>query len=457
MKNSLDRLDIREFLFQRDELKSVADDILRHSTSLGASAASTEVSERDGQSVTVRNGCVETIQLTHDTNVAVTVYFGKKRGHASTGDFSPRAIRQAVEAACDIARFTTDDEAGGLADGDQLERAPRDLDLFHPESPSLAQSEAWAKRAEAASFNAHRSVTHSQGASVRSSLSQFILATTEGFASGYATSLHSISCTSVATGAEQKQRESWASSTVRAEDLDSPESIGARAGIRASSRLNARRIATCKVPVLFESTQALSLLATFVGAVSGAAVYKGTSFLADALGKQVFSKHIRMIEAPHALRGLGSAPFDAEGVQTSHRVIVEDGVLQGHFLSAYSARKLGLRSTGNAGGVHNLSLNSDQTTQADDFEGMLQRLGTGLLVTDMMGQGANIVTGGYSRGAAGFWVEKGAIQFPVHELTVASTLQHMFGRIVAIGSDRYTSGTLSCGSILVEDMTVAGK
>ncbi|WP_322105165.1 metalloprotease PmbA [Paraburkholderia sp. J41] len=447
----------RFFPHTQDELKQIASDILRHAKSLGASDAATEISEGDGLSVSVRRGEVETIEHNRDKMVGVTVYIGQKRGNASTSDFSAQALKDTVAAAYNIARFTADDDCAGLAEPDLLETAPRDLDLYHPWNLSADEAVEIARRAENAAFDVDPRVKNSEGASVSAQHSQFVLATSGGFIGGYPYSRHYISCAPIAGTGRHMQRDDWYTSRRSAAELASPEAVGRYAAERALARLNARGLDTRKVPVLFEAPLAAGLLGAFVQAVSGGALYRKTSFLVDSLGKPVFAPHIQIVEDPHVPRAAGSAPFDEEGVRTQRREVVKDGIVQGYFLSSYSARKLGMQTTGNAGGSHNLQLQSSLTQAGDDFEAMLKKLGTGLLLTELMGQGVNFVTGDYSRGASGFWVENGVIQYPVEEITVASTLQEMFHSIVAVGADTLARGTRQTGSVLIERMTIAGQ
>jgi PmbA protein len=447
----------RFFPHTQDELKEIASDILRHAKSLGATDAATEISEGDGLSVTVRRGEVETIEHNRDKMVGVTVFIGAKRGNASTSDFSKEALRDTVAAAYNIARFTAEDRCAGLAEVELLENEPRDLNLYHPWHLSAEEAVELARRAEDAAFATDAQIRNSEGASVSAQHSQFVLATTRGFLAGYPYSRHYVACAPIAGSGRNMQRDDWYSSKRSATELAAPEAIGRYAAERALARLNARRLDTRKVPVLFEAPLAAGLLGAFVQATSGGALYRKTSFLVDSLGKAVFAPHVQIVEDPHVPRAMGSAPFDEEGVRTKRRAVVKDGVVEGYFLSTYSARKLGMQTTGNAGGSHNLSLQSSATREEDDFEAMLKKLDTGLLLTELMGQGVNYVTGDYSRGASGFWVENGKIQYAVEEITVASTLQEMFRNVVAIGADTIVRGTKQTGSVLIERMTVAGQ
>ncbi len=447
----------RYFPHTQDQLKEIAADILRHARSIGGTDAATELSEGDGLSVTVRRGEVETIEHNRDKMVGVTVFIGQKRGNASTSDFSPSALRDTVAAAYNIARFTAEDDCAGLAEAELLETNPPALDLFHPWQLAADDAVEIARRAEQADFDTDAKISNSEGASVSAQHSQFVLATSRGFSAGYPFSRHFISCAPIAGSGRHMQRDDWYTSQRNAEALAQPEAVGRYAAQRALARLGSRRLDTRKCPVLFEAPLAAGLLGAFVQATSGGALYRKTSFLVDSLGKPVFAPHIDIVEDPHVARAMGSSPFDEEGVRTRRRDVVSAGVVQGYFLSTYSARKLGMQTTGNAGGSHNIALRSRLTEPGDDFEAMLRKLGTGLLLTELMGQGVNYVTGDYSRGAAGFWVENGKIQYPVEEITVASTLQDMFHHIVAIGADTLVRGTKQTGSVLIEQMTIAGQ
>jgi PmbA protein len=380
-----------------------------------------------------------------------------RRGNASTSDFSAQSLRDAVEAAYNIARFTAEDDCAGLPDEDMLEMSPRDLQLCYPWSLSAEQAVELAKRAEDAAFATDKRIANSEGASVYAQQSHFVSANTRGFIGGYPYSRHTISVAPIAGRGANMQRDDWYSSVRDPSKLAKPEAVGRYAAERALARLNAQKLDTRKCPVLFEAPLAAGLLGAFVQAISGGALYRKSTFLLDSLGKQVFAAHIQVEENPHIVGAVGSAPFDEEGVRTSRRHVVEDGVVQGYFLSSYSARKLGMKTTGNAGGSHNLELTSKLTTPGDDFKAMLKKMGTGLLVTELMGQGVNYVTGDYSRGAAGYWVENGVIQYPVEEITIAGNMKDMFAQIAAVGADTLIRGTKQTGSILIESMTVAGN
>jgi PmbA protein len=426
---------------------------------LGASDAGAEVSEGVGLSVSVRKGELENVERNRDKSLGVTVYVGQRRGNASTSDFSTAAIEQTVRAAFDIARFTAEDPAAGLPDASDVASAAvaeRDLDLFHPWAIDAEAAATLALRCEAAALATDRRITNSEGASVSAQQSHFFMGNTHGFRGGYASSRHSLSVAPIAGKGDGMQRDHWYSSMRDARDLAAPEAVGRYAAERALSRLVSRKIGTCEVPVLFESSLAAGLLGAFVQATSGGSLYRKASFLEGCLGQQALAKHLDLLEDPHVMKGKGSAPFDDEGVTTRARVVVEAGTVKGYFLSSYSARKLGMKTTGHAGGSHNLSLTSRLTRPGDNLEAMLRKLHRGLFVIELMGQGVNYVTGDYSRGAAGFWVDGGKIVHPVHEVTIAGNLREMLKSIVAIGADTYTYGSKTLGSMLIERMKVAG-
>jgi len=441
----------------QDELRDIALQTLQIAKELGATSAACEASESSGLSVTTRKTVVETIENTRDKGVAVTVYIGQRRGHASTSDFAPRALREAVQAAYDIARFTAEDDAAGLPDEDALEHAPAQLDLYHPWPLETDDAIGIAQRAEQAAFDVSSSVVNSEGANVYASGGHFVLANSLGFAAGYPYSRHSISVAPIARDGSGMQRDDWYSAARAPSELAEPEAIGQYAAHRALARLGARKLRTRHCPVLFEAPVACGLLGNFVQAASGGALYRKASFLIDALGKPLFADHISVHEDPFVRRGLGSSPFDEEGVRGQRRDVVAGGLLNGYFLSSYSARKLGMKTTGNAGGAHNLELRSASTQPGDDFVQTLRKLDRGLLVTELIGQGVNVVTGDYSRGATGFWVEGGRIRYAVEEITVAGNLRDMLRGIAAVGADTVIRGGRVSGSVLIENMTVGGS
>lgn len=445
------------FPHTQDQLAELVSEVLKVARQRGASDCAAEVSEGSGLSVSVRKGQVETIEQNRDKGLGVTVYLGQRKGHASTSDFSAKALQDTVQAALDIARYTAEDECAGLPDDEVIERAPRDLDLFHPWPIQAQQAIELARRAEAAAFAVAPAISNSEGASVTAQHSQFMLANSRGFLGGYPYSRHSLWVAPIAKQGQDMQRDDWYSSERDPARLADPEAVGRFAAQRALARLGARKLSTRTCPVLFEAPLATGLLGSLVQALSGGALYRRSSFLLDTLGQQVLAGHVNLEENPHLRGASGSAPFDEEGVQTQQRQVVQRGVIQGYFLSSYSARKLGMKTTGNAGGSHNLRLSSEKTVPGDDFVAMLKRMGTGLLVTELMGQGVNYVTGDYSRGASGYWVENGVIAYPVEEVTIAGNLKQMLQQIVAIGSDEIVRGTKKTGSILIESMTLAGN
>lgn len=436
-----------------ETLRQIAQDLLQYASQQGATACSAEVSDGFGQAVTVRQGEVETIEYNRDKGLGISVYIGQQRGSASTSDFSPQAVRDTVDAALNIARFTAVDECAGLPDADMLATEFPDFDLYYPWSLDVDGAIALAKQCEQAAFATDKRIKNSEGASVNVHESQFVYANSLGFMGGYPSSRHSISCSVIAGKNAAMQRDYWYSEARDPADMLAAEVVGRITAERTVRRLNARKISTMQVPVLFEAPIAAGLLGSFVNAVSGGSLYRKSSFLLDQLGQQVFSAHIHIEDVPDIRKGLASGAFDGEGVKTLRRTIVENGVLQGYFLGTYSARKLGMRSTGNAGGTHNLIVRPGEL----DFQGLLKKMHRGLLVTELLGSGVNAVTGDYSRGAAGFWVDNGEIQYPVEEITIAGNLKDMYKHIAAVGNDVLVQGSRQCGSILIENMMVAGE
>ena len=445
------------FQYSRAFFEELVDDALKHAKKIGATNAGAEASEGCGLSVSVRKGELETVERNRDKSLGVTVYKGHRRGNASTSDFSKKAIQDTVRAAYDIARFTAEDPVAGLPDLEDIAHDHADLDLFHPWAITSEQAAALALACEAAAFATSKKITNSEGAGVSAQQSHFFSAHTHGFRGGYASSRHSLSVAPIAGKGRDMQRDAWYTSMRDAEEMASPVAVGRYAAERALSRLKSRKIATTECPVLFESSLAAGLLGAYVQATSGGSLYRKTSFLQDSLGKRVLPKHVDVLEDPFVLRGKGSSPFDDEGVTCHARQVVKAGVVQGYFLSTYSARKLGMKTTGNAGGSHNLTMTSRLTRPGDDLSAMLKKLGTGLFVVELMGQGVNYVSGDYSRGAAGFWVENGEIAFPVQEITIAGNLKTMLQGIEAVGADAYNYGAKTVGSILVNRMKVAGS
>lgn len=445
------------FSYSRAFFEDLVDTALAHAKQLGATNAGAEASEGCGLSVSVRKGELENVERNRDKSLGVTVYVGQRRGNASTSDFSRAAIEQTVQAAFDIARFTAEDPVAGLPDVEDIATEQRDLDLFHPWNVTSEQAAQMALECEEAALKTSKKITNSEGAGVSAQQSHFFSAHTHGFRGGYASSRHSLSVAPIAGKGANMQRDAWYSSMRSAQELASPAAVGRYAAERALSRLKSRKIATTECPVLFESPLAAGLLGGFVQAVSGGSLYRKSSFLLDSLGKTVFPEHIDIHEDPFVLRGKGSSPFDDEGVRVRERQVVDAGRVEGYFLSTYSARKLGMKTTGNAGGSHNLTMTSRLTQPGDNLDEMLKKLGTGLFVIELMGQGVNYVTGDYSRGASGFWVENGEIAYPVHEITIAGNLKTMLEGIEAVGADAYNYGAKTVGSILVNRLKVAGS
>jgi len=440
-----------ELLSQAD-LETLVTLALDEARRLGATEAEAAVSADTGLSVTARLGAVETLEYQRDRGMGVTLYRGKRKGSASTADLSAKAIRETVAKAFSIAGFTAEDACAGLPEAGDLARDIPDLDLSHPWDIEPDQARDLAVACEAAALAVDKRIGNSEGATLSSHRGVRVLGNSLGFLGGLASTVHSLSCVVVAQADGEMQRDYWYSSVRDWRELEAGDVIGRTAAQRALRRLNARKLATTAAPVLFVPELARGLIGHFLGAIRGGSQYRRASFLLDAAGQQVFPDWMRISERPHIPKALGSAPFDSEGVATRDRELVQGGVLDGYVLGTYSARKLGLRTTGNAGGVHNLIVAPGN----DGYEALLKRMGRGLVVTELMGQGINGVTGDYSRGAAGFWVEDGAIAYPVHEITIAGNLRDMFKQIVAVGSDVDARGGVRTGSILIERMTIAG-
>jgi len=439
----------------RRRLAEVVEIALAEAGRLGASQSEAAINVSQGLSVTVRLGEVETVEHTRDKGLGVTVYFGQRSGSASTTDLSAAAVRDSVRAASAIAKYTAEDDCAGLADPQCLAREFPDLGLYRPWNPDMAQAVETARACEAAARAADKRIANSEGATLSTHAGLEAYGNSHGFRGVQAGTRHSLSVSVIAQDASGMQRDYWYTADRDAGRLESAAAVGRTAARRALARLGSRKLPTRTCPVLFEAPLAASLVSHFVGAVRGTSLYRRASFLLDSLGKPVFAPGVRLHEQPHLPGALGSAAFDSEGVATRARDLVRDGVLQGYVLDSYSARKLGMQTTGNAGGVHNLTL--DPFGDAAGLDALLRQMGTGLLVTELIGFGVNTVTGDYSRGAAGFWVENGAIQYPVEEITVAGNLQNMFRDIVAVGADTDVRGNLRTGSILVGSLTVAGE
>lgn len=436
-----------------DQLRATLADILLEAQAQGASAAEAAISMETGLSVTVRMGEVETLEHQRDKGLGVTVYFGQRKGSASSSDLSPQAMRETVRAASNIARFTAVDDCAGLAESNLMAQSLPELDLCHPWAPSAEHAITLAQTCEAAARAVDARITNSEGASITSHEGLYVYGNSHGFVGSYPSTRHSISCAVIGQQGNAMQRDYWYSVARAHTDMDDGVLVGQRAAERTLRRLNARRLSTRQTPVIFEAAIASSLLSHFVSAIRGGSLYRKASFLLDHLGKRIFPAHVHIHEQPHLKRALGSAPFDNEGVATQARDLVQDGILQGYVLDSYSARKLGMQTTGNAGGVHNLFIDPGQ----HDLAGLLRTLHTGLFVTELLGSGVNTVTGDYSRGAAGFWVENGEIQYPVEEITIAGNLRDMYQQLLEVGSDVDLRGNIRTGSLLIENMTVAGE
>jgi PmbA protein len=439
-------------LEELDRLAQLAEDVIRRARAAGASQAEVAASIDTGLNVNVRLGEVETVEHTRDRGFGLTVYFGKRKGSASTADLNPDSIQATLDQACAIARYTEEDEAAGLADASRMATQFPDLDLWHPWRIDTESAIALGKQIEDAG-RSHAGITNSDGASVQMGESIAVYANSHGFLGRERGTRHSLSLSLIAGDEEGMQRDYWYDSVRSADDFMSAAALGDKAAQRTLSRMGARSLSTRQCPVMFAPEVARGLVGHLIGAVSGGALYRRASFLLDHVGKQVTPSWFNIVERPFLMRGQGSSAFDAEGVATRDSALVENGVLARYVLGSYSARKLGLESTGNAGGIHNLLVEGGQ----DDFSAMLKRMGTGLLVTEVMGQGVSTVTGDYSRGAAGFWVENGQIAYPVEEITIAANLRDMYANIVAVGADVDPRSHILTGSMLLEQMTIAGE
>lgn len=444
---------IQELPRDQKTMEQIVEQMLDEARRAGADSAEAAASNDLGLSVNVRLGEVETLEHHKDQGVAVTVYFGRRKGTASTSDLRPEALRESVQAACRIARYTAEDECAGLADAELMARDWPDLHLDHPWDLTVEQAIDLARACEAAARDHDARIINSEGASVNTLRGLAVYGNTHGFVGAYTATRHSLSCSVVAADEKGMQRDYWYTVARDATGLQAPESVGVEAAARAVRRLGGRRLSTRQCPVVYVPEMARSLIGHFVGAVRGGALYRKASFLLDALGEEIFPSFVRIHEQPHLPGALGSVPFDSEGVATRPRDLVTGGVLKGYVLDSYSARKLGMTSTGNAGGVHNLIIEPGE----QDLQGLLGTMGTGLLVTELIGHGINRVTGDYSRGAAGFWVENGEIAYPVEEITVAGNLRDLFRGIRAVGRDVNVDSNIRTGSLLLERVTVAGE
>ncbi len=437
---------------QKSQLQQIVEGLLHEARRQGADSAEAGAQIQQGLAVNVRMGEVDTIEHASDQGLGLTVYRGQRKGTASTSDFSVQAIKETVAAACRIARYTSEDSAAGLADAALMATEIPDLELNHPWAIDAEQALRIAQDCEAAALAHDARITNSEGAGVNTRNSLFVYGNTHGFIEGYPTTRHSISCAVLAKQNDDMQRDAWYTTDRSPADLQDARAVGIEAGRRSLERLGSRKLSTMTCPVLFKADAAVGLLRHLISAIRGSALYHRASFLLDKLGHQIFPDWVMIDEDPLRLRGLRSAPFDGEGVATRPRYLVTEGVLRGYVLESYSARKLGMQTTGNAGGVRNLRI--QDTGQS--FDELVRQMHRGLVVTELMGQGSNLVTGDYSRGAAGFWVEHGEVQYPVEEVTVAGNLQDMFSGLLAVGIDNQIPGSVQTGSWLIERMTVAG-
>jgi PmbA protein len=440
-------------LQETENLKNIVADLLNEAKAQGATAAEAGLNIEKGLSVTARLGDVETIEHHQDQGLGITVYIGQRKGSASTTDLSPASIKETVNAACSIARYASEDEYAGLPDQALLATDFPDLDLYHPWNIGAEEAIDLTIECEQAALTYADEINNSEGATVNSHQGIRIIGNSLGFLHGYPTTRHSLSCSVLGQRGDSMQRDYWFSVVRNANDLEPAAAIGKKAAERTIARLQGKSLSSRQCSVLFAAETAAGLLGSLISAISGGNLYRKSSFLLDTLGRQIFPDFVHIHEQPHLRNALGSTPYDAEGVATKNRDIVAQGVLQSYVLSSYSARKLGFQTTGNAGGVHNLSIDPGE----DDLGALLARMQTGLLVTELMGQGVNMVTGDYSRGAAGFWVENGEILYPVEEITIAGNLQDMYRDIIAVGNDVDYRGNIRSGSILIEQMSIAGS
>lgn len=439
---------------EEQHLKRLVSDILAEAKQQGATAAEVGVSLDTGLSASIRKGEVDTVEFNCDRGFGITVYLDKRKGSASTSDSSAKAIKDTVTAALNIAKYTSEDQCSGLADPELMAKDIPDLDLYHPWGVNAEEAIDIAKEAEAAAFAVSNKITNSEGASVSTHQGCRVYGNSHGFIEGYVSSRHSISCVLIAQEKEEMQRDYWYTVNRDAQLLEAAAEVGRKAADRTIKRLGAQKVPTTTAPVLFSAELAGGLLSHLIGAISGSSLYRQSSFLLDHLGKQIFPDYIHIHEQPHITRAIGSAAFDNDGLATYAKDFVKDGILTNYMLGTYSARRLKMQSTANAGGVHNLTI--DPTEPTADLLALVKKMDKGLLVTELMGQGVNLVTGDYSRGAAGFWVENGEIQYPVSEITVAGNLKDIFNNIAAVGNDIDYRGNVRTGSILVEAMMVAG-
>jgi len=435
------------------QLKKISETALKEAKKQGASSAEVGTSVETGFSVTVRKGTVDTLEYNHDKGLGVTVYFGQCKGSASTTDTSLDAVAETVKAACEIAKVTAEDECSGLAEKKLMAKDFPDLDLNHPWGVNPEQGIEIAKQCEAAGLKFDKQISNSEGATLSSHEGFHIYANSHGFVGNYTSTRHSATCVLLAKQGSSMQRDYYYTVARDADDLESFKSVGKKAAERTLRKLGAKKVKTCQVPVIFEADIAAGLISSFTAAISGGNLYRKSSFLVDHLDKQIFPKHINIYQRPLLKKALGSASFDGDGVATMDRDYIKEGVLKSYILGTYSARRLGMQTTGNSGGVYNLFI----STSDYDLPALLKKMGTGILVTEMMGSGINLVTGDYSRGAFGFWVENGELQYPIEEFTIAGNLKDMFKNLVAVGNDVDHRKNKQTGSILLEQMTIAGN
>jgi PmbA protein len=438
---------------EETQLKTLVHDLLKRAKDIGATAAEVDTYISAGYTANVRLGEVDTLEYNRDCSIGITVYLAHSQGSATSTDTQAASIEQAVQAAYQIAKVTQADPHAGLADPALLAYSYPDLDLFHPWNLSVEQAIELAISCETQAMALDKRISNSEGASIASYQTISAYGNSHGFIGAYPTTRHSMNCVLIAQDAKGMQRDYSYTTARDPQDLSSIRDLAKNAAERTVRRLQPRRLKTAKLPVIFAAEVACGLLGHFVGAINGSSLYRNASFLLNQLGKPVFSDLIDIIEQPHLTKAIGSSPYDDEGVALKQRVLVQQGILQGYILSSYSARRLGMQTTGNAGGVHNLTLTPQDKSLAD----LLKLMGRGLLVTEVMGQGVNIVTGDYSRGAAGFWVENGEIQYPVEEITIAGNLADMLRNIIAVANDVDRRGTIRTGSILIDQMMVAGE
>lgn len=437
----------------RDALINIIEQVLAHAKSLGASAAEAYIGVGMGLSANVRKGEIDKLEFERDKDLVVTLFLDGQKGNASSSDFSDNALKETVEAACNIARFASHDEHAGLVEKELMASSVPELDLYHPWAIAPETAIEMAIDCEQRAFDQDSRITNSDGTTLSTYSGINLYGNTHGFVDGWNWSTHTIDCTVIAEDNSGKQRDGWYSKSRDYEALQSLESISEEAVRRTVGRLGSRKIKTCQTPVIFEAPVASGLFSALITAISGGSLYRRASFLLDKKDERIFADHVSIKECPHLQKALGSAPFDNDGVMTCEKDIIKDGVLIDYVLSGYSARRLGLETTANAGGVHNLIIESSEQSLQD----MIRAMGTGLLITDMIGFGVNQVTGDYSRGASGFWIENGEPAYPVEEITVAGNLLNMYQQIVMIGNDIDPRGNVLTGSVMLENMTIAGE